>query len=179
VTTRACHHIGLRVANLEKSVDFYVETLGGTQLSLPFVMEGDYAEMVMQGPPGTRYRIAHIGFDEGAFELFEFLDPVNPTGLSPSNAGSLIHVAVQVKNFASTRSSVDTAGGRRLFPDVAEWRDMRICYVVDLDGNVIELIDRSMDDCVRYSIEVYPEANPAGDGRPSDVPFSERGVSVG
>jgi catechol 2,3-dioxygenase-like lactoylglutathione lyase family enzyme len=177
--TSAFHHPGLRVSDIDAAAQFYVDALEGERLTLPFVMDGDYAAMCMQGEPGMRFKVCHVGFDEGMIELFEFLEPAVPPRPVPPTEGTLIHIGLRVDDVAGALARVEAAGGRRLFPEIAQWRSIEVIYVADPWGNVLELTDCTPEESIRGSIEVYPEADPAGDGKPSDVPFDQRGVSVG
>ena len=74
----AHHHPALRVSDLERAAQFYLEAFDGHWVTRPFVLQGDFAEMVFGGPEGLAYRVCHVGFDEGCVELFEFVEPVVP-----------------------------------------------------------------------------------------------------
>ena len=69
----ANHHPGIRVSDIERSAQFYIDALGGHWQTSPMLYEGPDAEMVMGGTPNTRFKVCHIGFDEGTIELFQFL----------------------------------------------------------------------------------------------------------
>ena len=70
--TSAHHHIGLRVTDIDRSAKFYIEALGATYVTLPYAIEPEFAEIVMDGPPGVSFKVCTLAFDEGAIELFEF-----------------------------------------------------------------------------------------------------------
>ena len=73
----AHHHPALRVSDLERAAQFYLDAFDGHWVTRPFVLQGPFAEMVFGGPRGAAYAVCHVGFDEGScVELFEFLEPV-------------------------------------------------------------------------------------------------------
>ena len=55
---------------------------------------------------------------------------------------------------------VEAAGGRRLWPEIAQWGDASVIYVLDLDQNIIELTDRSVARIAELTIDQFPEAAP-------------------
>ena len=156
----AHHHPALRVSDLERAADFYIEAFDGHWVTRPFVLEGDFAEMVFGGPPGTRYRVCHVAFDEGCVELFEFLEPVVPVRHINPWEGNFLHFGVQVDDVPDALARVEKAGGRRIWPEIAVWGDASVIYVNDLDQNVIELTDRSVARIAELTIEQFPEAAP-------------------
>ena len=83
---------------------------------MPFVLEGEFPEVVMGGPRGVRFKVCHIGFDQGAVELFEFLEPVHPIDVVHPSRGNLIHFGLQVEDVEEALERVEAAGGRRLGP---------------------------------------------------------------
>ncbi len=161
--TSAHHHTGLRVADIDRAARFYVDAFDGHFLALPFVLEGEFPELVMGGPPGVRFKVCHIGFAEGGVELFEFLEPAHPIEPVHPTRGNLIHFALQVRDVPEALARVEAAGGRRLWPEVNPWGTAQVIYVADLDENVIELTDASLLRLAGLTIESFPEAQPAED----------------
>lgn len=161
----AHHHPALRVSDLDRAARFYIDALEGHWVTRPFVLEGDFAEMVFGGPRGLRYRVCHIGFDEGAVELFEFLEPALPCRPIHPTEGNLLHYGMRVDDVAAALERVEAAGGRRLWPEIAQWGDASVIYVSDLDENVIELTDSSVAHIAELTIAQFPEAAPAGGAR--------------
>jgi catechol 2,3-dioxygenase-like lactoylglutathione lyase family enzyme len=156
----AHHHPALRVSDLERAAQFYLDAFDGHWVTRPFVLEGDFAEMVVGGPRGTRYRVCHVGFDQGCVELFEFLEPVVPARHIDPWEGTFLHCGVQVDDVPRALARVEAAGGRRIWPEIAIWGDARVVYVKDLDENVIELTDGSVARIAELTIEQFPEAAP-------------------
>ena len=55
---------------------------------------------------------------------------------------------------------VEQAGGRRLWPEIRAWGEASTIYASDPDGNVFELIDAPIDEVVKTTIALYPDAKP-------------------
>ncbi len=159
------HHPALRVSDLDRSAQFYIDAFDGHWITRRFVLEGPFAEMVFGGPPGTKYAVSHVGFDEGScVELFEFLEPVAPIREIHPWEGNLLHFGMQVDDVPAALARVEAAGGRRLWPEIAEWGDASVIYVYDLDENIIELTDKSVGRIAELTIEQFPEASPDAGG---------------
>lgn len=155
------HHVGLRVADIERSARFYIEALGGHWETAPMLYEGPDADEIMGGTPGTRFKVCHIGFDDGVIELFEFLAPVADTGPIPDHIGKVIHFAFQVDDVEQALQSIEAAGGKRYWPDVKEMEfGCKVVYATDPDGNVLEIIDLPIDELIKRLVEMDPANRP-------------------
>jgi catechol 2,3-dioxygenase-like lactoylglutathione lyase family enzyme len=154
----AHHHVALRVADMERGVRFYEEALGARQLSKPFLLEGRFSEQIW-AHARARVLISQLGFDEGAIELFQFLEPARPTGALDQVDATLMHMAFRVDSVHEVVRRVEAAGGQALFP-VMPWGDVEFVYCRDPDGNVLELTQADMPHIVRLTLEAFPEAAP-------------------
>ncbi|MEV5848561.1 VOC family protein [Streptomyces sp. NPDC051985] len=138
------HHVGLRVTDLDRSTAFY-QALGGEILTAPFELSGRGAALAMTAPPSTRIRIALLGFrDGGGVELFDFGAGDQPSWLAgslPSRDARLPHVGIQVDDVDDALERAERAGGARLWPRPSFWGTVRVVYLRDPDGNVVELLD--------------------------------------
>jgi catechol 2,3-dioxygenase-like lactoylglutathione lyase family enzyme len=159
--TSANHHPGIRVSDIERSAQFYIDALGGHWQTSPWVIEGDEAVMVMGGTPNCKFKVCHIGFDEGTIELFEFLEPLAPvTQVGPAEGG-LIHFAFHVDNVPEALERVEANGGERYWPEIRDMPlDFQVIYVTDPDGHVLELIDISVEELVKRLGESDPALAP-------------------
>jgi catechol 2,3-dioxygenase-like lactoylglutathione lyase family enzyme len=147
--TNVNHHLGLRVADLERSAQFYIDALGGHLRTQPMEYGPPDAAEILDGPPGLSFRVCHVGFDGGTIELFELSEPYRSTAAIPAIEGGIIHYAVQVDDVDATLERVERAGGKRLWADVREIApDARVIYATDPDGHVLELINLSIDQLV-------------------------------
>lgn len=135
-------HVGLRVSNMDRSVAFYGRAFGAETVIEPFVVEGGFAELVMGGPEGVRWRMAILRAGTAVFELFEFETPNHPINPVHPTAGNIVHVALQVDDVAETVARVESAGGKRIWPEVIDLApEAQVIYVADPDENVIELLN--------------------------------------
>jgi catechol 2,3-dioxygenase-like lactoylglutathione lyase family enzyme len=158
--TSAFHHPGLRVTDIDRAANFYLEAFDGHWLTLPFELEGEFPELVMGGPPGVRFKVCHIGFDQGGLELFEFLEPAHPIEVVHPSRGNVIHFGMLVENVREALDRVEAAGGRRLWPDINPWGKAKVIYVADPDENIVELTDAPLERIVEMTLEAFPEADP-------------------
>jgi predicted enzyme related to lactoylglutathione lyase len=156
---RAHHHPALRVSDIDRAARFYLEVFDGRRLTSPFEVGGAFAEMLMEGPPGVRFRVRHIGFDDGIVELFEFLEPALAAGRVHPTEGNLMHFGIRVPDVAEAVARVVRAGGRALFPPTP-FGDALVSYCADPDGNVIELTDASIAEIVDTLVRTIPDAHP-------------------
>jgi catechol 2,3-dioxygenase-like lactoylglutathione lyase family enzyme len=156
----AHHHPALRVADIERAARFYCEAFDGHLLTRPFTIEGDFAEVVMDGPPGVAFRVCMVGFEEGCLELFEFVEPVHPIAPVHPTRGNLIHFGIKVDDVEATLALVEAAGSRRLWSDINPWGTAKVIYVTDPDRNIVEITDASMEEIVQLTIASIPEADP-------------------
>ncbi len=155
------HHPAFRVMDIDSAARFYIDALGGTWKRMPALMEGADAALVM-ATPGCTFKVAHIGFDEGIIELFQFMEPVHETGQIPQPQAGIIHYAFYVDDVPQALERVERAGGKRYWPEI---RDMpagfQVVYVTDPDGNVLELIDIRIEDLVVALNGLDPDNAPA------------------
>jgi catechol 2,3-dioxygenase-like lactoylglutathione lyase family enzyme len=143
------HHIGLRVADLERSARFYQDAFGARMTTQPMTYGPPDAGQILDGPPDLTFRVCHLGFDDGTIELFELGEPHRATAPIPATGGGIIHFAIQVDDVPAALERVERAGGRRVWADL---RDVgphgKVVYATDPDGHVLELINLSIGDLV-------------------------------
>ncbi len=157
------HHIGLRVADIERSARFYADAFGARMTTQPMAYGPPDASDILGGPPELTFRVCHIGFDEGTIELFEFGEPYRETAPLPVTGGGIIHYALQVDDVEDALERVERAGGKRMWPALREvGATGKVIYATDPDGHVLELIDLSVGDLV----DVINEAIGAGGAPP-------------
>jgi catechol 2,3-dioxygenase-like lactoylglutathione lyase family enzyme len=106
-------------------------------------------------------KLGMVGLDGGgAVELFEFLDRTAPAWAIEPSRGRLPHLAVQVPDTDAALARLEAAGGRRLWDQVGRWGTARVVYAADLDGNVIELLDRPPTDIAATLHRHFPQSRP-------------------
>jgi predicted enzyme related to lactoylglutathione lyase len=150
-------HIAVRVADIQRSTDFYVSAFDATVMSNPFILEGPFAEAMMGGPVGVRFKMRHLQCAGGVIELFQFLKPSRPTVARHASESSILHIGMRVDDVDAVASRVQEAGGQLIIP-VTEWGEWKLTFCTDLDGNVLEIANGSIQELVRATAESYPEA---------------------
>jgi catechol 2,3-dioxygenase-like lactoylglutathione lyase family enzyme len=151
---RGGHHVAVRVADLERSVAFYVAAFGGRQRTRPVTLTGAFPEKIYGGGPGCTVRLCHVGFAHGAVELFE-LSPPRPPFTAPQADAGIMHAAFQVDSVHQTADAVVDAGGA-VVGEVIDWGGKPFAYCTDPDGNVLELAEVSCEETYGLVEKVFP-----------------------
>jgi catechol 2,3-dioxygenase-like lactoylglutathione lyase family enzyme len=159
---RADHHVSLRVNDIERSIRFWQEALGGRLVVAPVERSGPYIEAVFG--EGTRVKVCHVAFEANAVELWEFLEPRTPLPPADQRAVGQMHFGVTVDDVPATLARVEAAGGRARFPikKLAGNSAASFVYCEDVDGHVFELLDADHPETARLLIAASPDADPAG-----------------
>jgi len=155
----ACQHIAVRVGDIERSARFYLDVFDGRYLTLPFEVDGPQMEGLFGGHAGLRVKVCLLGFDQGVVELFQFLEPLAPTGPEDPTRSMIMHWGFQVDDVAASLARVESLGGRTVQP-MMDWGGANFVYCYDLDGNVFEIMETSVDDTVRRTLDMFPDAAP-------------------
>jgi catechol 2,3-dioxygenase-like lactoylglutathione lyase family enzyme len=146
---RQIHHVGLTVADLDRSMAFYHDTLG-----LPFALaptpwfEGEHLPRALGVDGPVKLRIVMFGFAEGdtVLELLEYASPRSERdrALSQSSIGAS-HVAFHVADIDAVVNDLTVRGvafnsGVNDIDDgpLAGWRWV---YFKDPDGHTLELVE--------------------------------------
>lgn len=152
----AAHHIALRVADLARATAFYEKVFEACPMMPSFEIKGSAAQTIVAGPKGIAMKVQPLRFEGGgSVELFEFSGPRRET--RPMNAweGSLIHFAIQVADTEATLARAEAAGAQRLWPEIKRQERMNVIYIQDLDWNVVEIIDVSMQETMEITERAF------------------------
>ena len=125
------HHVGVTVSDLDRAVDFYTKTFGLT-VAAEFAVGGEaFADAV--AVDGASADFAHLVADgEGAetiVELVAYEPEGEPTPDSELNRPGAIHLGLSVDDVETLSEPRTTESGTT------------ILFVVDPDGNLIEVLD--------------------------------------
>jgi catechol 2,3-dioxygenase-like lactoylglutathione lyase family enzyme len=138
----AIHHVGITVAELDRSLGFYCSLLG-----LPLIGISEEEEVgAVVGLPGARARIADIDVGNGQLlELLEYRTGNNNGSPSPANTVGTSHLSLRVHDLASALSRL-AAEGIAPLGDTARlsggvWEGSIVVYLRDPDGMIVELIE--------------------------------------
>ena len=128
------HHTGLSVPDLDRSLDWYCETFGFTR---GFAFEIPQARMrgaFAVGPNGVAVElIERAGSLPGA-------QPADPPAANAVRGYN--HICLAVADLDGTYLRVVAAGARAVWdPRASPEPGVRMAYVADPDGNLIELIE--------------------------------------
>ena len=70
-----------------------------------------------------------------------------------------MHWCVQVDDVEEALARVEALGATTVQP-LGDWGGSKFVYCYDLDGNVFEMLESSMEDIARLTIDLFPEAKP-------------------
>lgn len=138
---RAClHHTGLVVSDRDRAVAFYRDALGLSVVA-EYERRGAAIDAVV-GYADTHLRSALLS--SGADHLLELIQYVAPAPAErPTTERRVLgagHVAVLVDDIEAAREAVVAHGGALLNPPAQLAPRRIVCYLQDLDGNWLELI---------------------------------------
>lgn len=138
------HHVGLSVADLQASIDFYCD-LFGCRVVERGESEGGEVETIT-GLPGAHMRMADLAFPSGhILELIQYLAPRGRRLEQRTCDAGNTHFAIRVDDIdAAYRKLLAHGATVRSAPvhlDAGEvWAGARVLYALDPDGRTIELI---------------------------------------
>ena len=152
---KGCWHIGIHVADIERSIRFYTQMLGFTLFVRRESTEA-YARQVC-GYPGARLQQAMLTFPgdtappgTGLFlEIFEYQDVEKAAvDSSPANPGTA-HFCLKVDDLDGLSADLAAQGVAFVSPVVRQTGGVnkggKVVYARDPDGIVIELIELVRD----------------------------------
>ncbi|MEW6046120.1 MAG: VOC family protein [Bacillota bacterium] len=135
-------HIGLTVRDLDRSLAFYCDTLGGRFLWRKDRLEGPQNDLVF-GLPGCALRAAGVEVWGVSLELFQFERPTSAPGPVEYHLTGWKHVAMAVEDIDARVGELQQKGVRVRFPVQEVAPGVRIVYFEDPDGIIWEFIERS------------------------------------
>jgi lactoylglutathione lyase len=139
------HHVGIQVADLDRSLAFYQGLLGFELVTRQVRAEAYVGEVT--GYPGVSLEIAHLRPPNGAvmIELTEYRGvPRTPVDTSTANPGTA-HTCYVVDDVDTVHAALLAAGVRAVSravvaPDAGIARGGKVVYVQDPDGVRVELL---------------------------------------
>lgn len=136
-------HIGLCVADVDRAMRFYVDSLGF--LKGPEAPIDDSMSKFI-GVPNLRGKARFLVHGTVTLELLEFQTPafIPVDGLRPMNRGGLTHLSFRVPNVDEAAARIEAAGGAILTESRLSWEVGgvplgELVFCTDPDGNRIEL----------------------------------------
>jgi catechol 2,3-dioxygenase-like lactoylglutathione lyase family enzyme len=174
MTAPALDHVGLTVGDLPAMSSWYAAALG-LDVEFEFALDHvDFRGMMLRSPAGYRIELLHR--------------PESVTGLQAANPveAALIrgfgHLALDVPSVDAAYAALLAAGASdRMSPRPSPEPGVRMAYVADPEGNLLELLDRTTSLEEAPSVEERAdELAPSVEERVDELAPSveERGTSV-
>jgi len=134
-------HIGICVAELERSLHFYRDVLGFEEVSR-LEMKGPVTERLLE-IAGGELQAVYLKLDGTCIELLYY--PVaghqTPATVRPMNLVGLTHLSLTVADVDAVIAAAEQAGGRTLdHTRIAHEGQSKAIFVTDPDGMRIELV---------------------------------------
>jgi len=140
-------HLGICVADLERSLRFYREGLGFREVS-SLELAGEPAATLV-GLPGVSLRARYLERDGTRVELLHYPVPgaLGDGAPRPMNARGLTHLSFRVDGLADVLARLAALGGTVLAGSRigGERGAVKAAFVCDPDGTRIELVDAPGD----------------------------------
>ena len=137
------NHVGVSVADLERSIAFYRDVFGLEQACPAFPFGGPNYARIMD-LPDPRGRMCVMAGGGLQLELFEFAQP-EPAAKDPNHSVAdrgLTHFGVDVDDIEAAFARMQAQGVRFHSPVLQFPGGMKAAYGRDPDGNVFELLER-------------------------------------
>ena len=171
-TAGPVHHIALAVADLERALRFYTETLG-LRATLRMQIAGASFERLLRFPPGTTGQVAFVQGPPrvGQIELIQWSRPDGaPAATRPAADGSSPLLSFSVTEPLSEWHARLTAAGAPCWSEPIElelpgYGLIEAFIAEDPDGHVVELVRLPSDEQVQAF-----RAHSSPSGRPVNPP---------
>ena len=134
------HHVGITVSDLDRAVDFYTETFG-LDVAAEFAVGGAaFADAV--DVENATADFAHLVADGGetVVELVAYDPAGEPTDDAALNRPGAIHLGLSVDDVEAFYGELDGDVETLSEPRTTE-SGTTVLFVVDPDGNLIEVLD--------------------------------------
>ena len=139
-------HVGICVSDLERSLRFYRDLLGFTW-EHALDVEGEPSDTLLR-LRGTKLHAEYLTRDGVRIELLRFASPRAPERPErPMHQYGLTHLSFRVTDLDAVVDGLRAAGERVLEETIIrfpEWQSAA-CFVVDPDGQLIELVQAPGD----------------------------------
>lgn len=142
---KGMNHVGISVANLDRSLAFYRDVLGmEVVIAAPFAGE-NYEKVLALAVTRGRAALLQLKGTDMRVELFEFDSPTPKQAdpVRPVCDHGITHFALAVEDIHSEYRRLQAAGVSFHCPPVMFSATAWATYARDPDGNVFELLERS------------------------------------
>jgi catechol 2,3-dioxygenase-like lactoylglutathione lyase family enzyme len=138
---KGMNHVGISVANLERSIEFYRNALG-MEVVVEKIFKGELYEKIL-ALRGASGKVALLRHDNLQIELFEFLNP-RPRAADPDRPvcdHGITHFCIEVADIERVYQHIKGAGTSFHSPPLVFPGAVKAAYGRDPDGNVFELLE--------------------------------------
>jgi catechol 2,3-dioxygenase-like lactoylglutathione lyase family enzyme len=132
-------HVGLGVADMERSLKFYRDFMG-MEVLMELDINDDRIGRVI-GVKGAACKITHLQLGDGILELFEYTNPKGQNRAQTMNQydKGLIHIGFEVDGFHNHIKQLEQKGIKLLGEPVEFRPDVWVAYFYGPDGEVCEI----------------------------------------
>ena len=129
-------HVGLNVADLDAMTTWYVGALG-LEVEFEFALDDvDFRGVMLKSPTGFRIELLNRAGNVAGMQ------PTSPVEAALTRGFG--HVAFDVPDVDAAYSELIAAGAAdRMSPRPSPEHGVRMSYVADPEGNLVELLDRT------------------------------------
>jgi catechol 2,3-dioxygenase-like lactoylglutathione lyase family enzyme len=129
-------HVGINVGDLPAMTQWYVAALG-LEVEFEFALEQfEFSGVMLRSADGHRIELLHRTGNTAGIQVQRPLDAPLTRGLG--------HLALTVDDLADTHRDLLAAGAaERMPPSQSPEPGVRMAFVADPEGNLIELVERS------------------------------------
>ncbi len=136
-------HIGICVADLERSLTFYRDVLGFEKRS-ELAVEAEDADRLL-GLEGVKLNVVYLERDGARIELLQYDSPNTTGDTAPRamNARGLTHISLRVHELPALITELGEKGVEVFQDTWIDYRDAGIgaVFITDPDGTRIELVE--------------------------------------
>lgn len=138
---KAMNHVGVSVANIDRSIEFYQDTFGMELVSYG-TFGGELYETILQ-LKGAAGKVALLKLADSKLELFEFAHPQPKSGdlNRPVCDHGITHFCLEVVDIEAEYERLKGAGVTFHCAPIQSG-SLKATYGRDLDGNVFELLEK-------------------------------------
>lgn len=136
MTSATFDHVGLTVADLDAMTSWYVAALG-LEVEFDFSLEDvEFRGVMLRSTQGYRIELSHRSGSTAGIQAASPVDAALIRGFG--------HLALDVPVVDEAYDELLAAGATdRMSPRPSPEPGVRMAYVADLEGNLIELLDRT------------------------------------
>ena len=141
---RNIHHTAISTGDLERSLRFYRDLLGFTEVFSSAWKVGSEVTDNIVGLKNSSARVVMLKLGDTCLELFQYATPTPKLGepQRPVCDHGITHLCLEVKDMDAEYARLTAAGMTFHCPPQAVGKGVRATYGRDPDGNVVELLEQ-------------------------------------